>query len=75
MPQIKNDSTFIQNGSQFKALKSNAMLTLTKINTKHDSTHRFARIFQSTLASTHSRLKKKGLFKVRHGSECKGMVI
>uniref|UniRef100_M1DRA3 Uncharacterized protein n=1 Tax=Solanum tuberosum TaxID=4113 RepID=M1DRA3_SOLTU len=43
---------------QFKVPKSNAMLTLTKMNTMHDFTHMYARIFQSTLASAHSRSKR-----------------
>ncbi|KAG5600607.1 hypothetical protein H5410_031977 [Solanum commersonii] len=46
------------NGSQFKALKSNATLSLAKMNTMHDFTHRFVRIFQSTHASAHSRSQR-----------------
>ncbi|KAG5615141.1 hypothetical protein H5410_014965 [Solanum commersonii] len=54
-PHTKNDSIFTHNGSQFEASESNTTLTLTKINTMYDFTHRFARIFQSTLASAHSK--------------------
>ncbi|KAG5585675.1 hypothetical protein H5410_046109 [Solanum commersonii] len=38
--------------------KSNATLTLTRMNTIHNFTHRFARIFQSTFVSTHSISKR-----------------
>ncbi|KAG5628685.1 hypothetical protein H5410_000402 [Solanum commersonii] len=43
---------------QFRALESNATLTLTKMNTMHDFTQRYARIFQSTLVAAHSRSKR-----------------
>ena len=59
---------------QFKALKSNAILTLTKMNIMHDFTHSFAFIFQPTIVSAHSRYQQ-GLFKVHNEDECKGMVI
>jgi len=52
-PHTKNDSIFTQKVSQFKALESNATLTLTKKNIMYDFTHRFARIFQSTFVSAH----------------------
>ncbi|KAG5609696.1 hypothetical protein H5410_020977 [Solanum commersonii] len=42
----------------FKALESRSTLTLTKINTIHDFTYKFALIFQSTFASAHSRSKR-----------------
>ncbi|KAG5570805.1 hypothetical protein H5410_060571 [Solanum commersonii] len=57
-PHTRNDSIFTHNGLQFKALKSNATLTLTKMNIMHDFTNRFAHIFQSTLASANSRSQK-----------------
>ena len=43
---------------QFKVPESNATLTLTKMNIMHAFTHRFARIFQSTFVSAHSRSKR-----------------
>ncbi|KAG5577050.1 hypothetical protein H5410_057184 [Solanum commersonii] len=61
--------SYSHNGSQFKASKSDATLTLTKKNTMHNFTHRFTRIFQSTFVSAHSR--SKGLFKACNGAECK----
>ncbi|KAG5575810.1 hypothetical protein H5410_055944 [Solanum commersonii] len=56
-PHTKNDSIFTQS-SPFKSSKSEAMLTLTKKSIMHNFTHRFSHIFQSTLASAHSRLKR-----------------
>ncbi|KAG5569048.1 hypothetical protein H5410_058814, partial [Solanum commersonii] len=56
-PHTKNDSIFTHNDSQFKALESNATLTLTNMNTIHDFTLRYAIIFQSTIVSAHSRSK------------------
>ncbi|KAG5631517.1 hypothetical protein H5410_003234, partial [Solanum commersonii] len=44
--------------SQFKALESDATLTLTKKNIMHAFTHRFAYIFQSTFVLAHSRSKR-----------------
>ncbi|KAG5631228.1 hypothetical protein H5410_002945 [Solanum commersonii] len=49
---------YSHNGSSFKASESDATLTLTKKNTMHNFTHRFARIFQSTFVSAHSRSKR-----------------
>ena len=40
---------------QFIVPKSHTTLTLTKMNTMHDFTHRFALIFQPTIVSAHSR--------------------
>ncbi|KAG5580504.1 hypothetical protein H5410_051131 [Solanum commersonii] len=34
-PQIRNDSIFTHNGLQFKVPESNAIITLTKMNTMH----------------------------------------
>ncbi|KAG5595268.1 hypothetical protein H5410_036500, partial [Solanum commersonii] len=42
----------------FKALESDATLTLTKKNIIHNFTHRFSHIFQSTFVSAHSRSKR-----------------
>ncbi|KAG5580039.1 hypothetical protein H5410_050666 [Solanum commersonii] len=47
-PHTRSDSIFIHNVLQFKSWESNATLTLTKMNTMHIFTHRFAHIFQST---------------------------
>ncbi|KAG5578671.1 hypothetical protein H5410_058805 [Solanum commersonii] len=44
-PHTKNNSIFTHNGQQFKVPESNATLTLTKMNTMHAFTHRFAYIF------------------------------
>ncbi|KAG5599997.1 hypothetical protein H5410_031367 [Solanum commersonii] len=44
--------------SSTKAPESNATLTLTKMNTMHNFTHRFALIFQPTFVSAHSRSKR-----------------
>ncbi|KAG5606618.1 hypothetical protein H5410_028110 [Solanum commersonii] len=49
---------YSHNGSPFKALESDATVTLTKKNRMHNFTHRFARIFQSTFVSAHSRSKR-----------------
>ncbi|KAG5585177.1 hypothetical protein H5410_045611, partial [Solanum commersonii] len=57
--------------SSFKALESNATLTLKKKNTMHAFTHKFARIFQSTFVSAHSRSKRS--FKACNRVECKCM--
>ena len=57
-PHTKNNSIFTYNGSQYKDPESNETLTLTKMNTMHDFTHRFSCIFQSTLTSAHSRSKR-----------------
>ncbi|KAG5629999.1 hypothetical protein H5410_001716 [Solanum commersonii] len=49
---------YSNNDSLFKASKSDATLTLTKMNTMHAFSHRFARIFQSTFVLAHSRSKR-----------------
>ena len=54
---IKNDSIFTHNGMQYKTSKSISMITVIKMNTIHELTHRFARIFKSTIISVHSRSK------------------
>ncbi|KAG5599569.1 hypothetical protein H5410_030939, partial [Solanum commersonii] len=43
--------------TKFKASESDTMLTLTRKNTMNAFTHRFVRIFRSTLVSAHSRLE------------------
>ena len=58
---------------QLIAPESQSTLTLRKINTMHDFTHRFALIFQPTIISAHSRSKRS--FQAYNGAECKGMVI
>ena len=58
---------------QFKDPESIVMLTLTKMKTIHDFTHGFAYIFQSTLVSTHSILKR--VFKACNSDECIGTII
>ncbi|KAG5620855.1 hypothetical protein H5410_006073 [Solanum commersonii] len=63
---------YSHNGSQFKVSESNAALTLTKMSTMHNFTYRFAHIFQSTFASTHSRSQRS--FKACNGAECKCML-
>ncbi|KAG5615190.1 hypothetical protein H5410_015014 [Solanum commersonii] len=55
------------------APESQSTLTLTKMNTMHDSTHRFTRIFQSTLFELTQDQKR--LFKSCNRAESKGMVI
>ena len=57
-PHTKNDSIFTQKVSQFKALESDATLTLTKKNIMHNFTHGVARIFQSRFILAHSRSKR-----------------
>ncbi|KAG5595503.1 hypothetical protein H5410_036735 [Solanum commersonii] len=57
-PHTRNESIFTHNGLQYKASESNAMKTFKKMNTMHTLTHRFARIFQSTLASAQSRSRR-----------------
>ncbi|KAG5599833.1 hypothetical protein H5410_031203 [Solanum commersonii] len=64
---------YSHNGLQFNASKSDTMLTLTKMNTMYAFTHRFARIFQSTFVSAHSRSKVH--VKACNGAEYKGIVI
>jgi len=48
-PHTKNDSIFTHMIQQFKVLESNGTLTLTKMNTMHEFTHRLALIFQPTI--------------------------
>ncbi|KAG5576175.1 hypothetical protein H5410_056309, partial [Solanum commersonii] len=57
-PHTRNDSILAHNGLQFKAAELNATLTLTKMNTMHTFTHKFACIFRSTFFSSHSRSKR-----------------
>ena len=54
-PQIKKDFMFTHNGSQFKVPESISLLKFTKTSIMHELTHRFARLFQSTFVSAHSR--------------------
>ena len=56
-PHIKNDSIFTHNGIQFKFPESILTLTLTRMNTMHELTHRFAHIYQSSFVLAHSRSK------------------
>ena len=55
---IKNDSIFTHNDSRFKVSKSISTHTLKKMNTAHDLTYRFARIFRLTFVTAHSRSKR-----------------
>ncbi|KAG5589946.1 hypothetical protein H5410_040460 [Solanum commersonii] len=61
--------------SPFKALESDATLTLTNKNIMHNFIHTFARIFQSTFVSTFSRSQSRAFMFVRLRALFKSSVL